>query len=69
MQIKFYSAPYVLFLFQLPGRLLKRETIVFGKNFEVQANEQADWGRDATHSQVITAVSDHNSVSDYYKVS
>ena len=39
----------------MEGRALPQEEIVFG-NKTVKSNEQADWGRDATREQVVSAV-------------
>ncbi|XP_015904269.2 piwi-like protein Ago3 [Parasteatoda tepidariorum] len=40
----------------LDGRLLKSETLTFGRGFQCQAGPEADWGRQATSSSVLVAV-------------
>lgn len=51
---------------QFDGRELPMEKIVFG-NKTIPGNPQADWGRDATREQVITAVPLRNWVVLYTK--
>ena len=47
----------------MEGRILPAEKIILG-NKTVTVNEQADWGREATREQVISAVS--NMFCSYY---
>jgi len=47
---------------QLPGRLLPREKIILGGNREFDSGMEADWSRDVTRNQVISAVSFYQNI-------
>ena len=41
---------------QLAGRIINPEKLLLGKGFTFNVNSKADWGRESTNNQMLTAV-------------